>query len=474
MVSDVLTGLPETINREAGRILEGLLDPGQSPEELLDVLVVRRAGGREISLDEFPLALVLSAGETVRAEEVVLEVPDGRSVTVLVSATPIRSEQGGVESFIITIQDMTPLEEVQLLRAEFLGMVSHELRTPLMSIRGSASTLLDDASVLDPVEMRQFHRIIFDQADRMRGLISDLLDVARIETGTLPVSPGPSDVAVLIDESDGPELGSRFTFTIPAIEETVVVDEQEVSGLAARTRSPGNDRPRILVVDDDPQILRYVRDVLSKSGYTPIVAADPVDVIPLIEEKEPDLVLLDLMLPGTDGVTLMKAIHDVVSVPVIFLSAYGQDHVIAKAFQAGAADYVVKPFSPIELEARIQAALRQSSRSGRDQVAGSYLLGDLSVDYAQRRAALADREVELTATEYRMLSELSANAGRIMTHEQLLQRVWGYGSAGGSGPVRAIVKRLRRKLGDDASNPTYIFTKRRIGYWMERPESPSQ
>ena len=128
-------------------------------------------------------------------------MPDGRSVNTLMNATPIRSAKGEIESFVVTLQDMTPLEELERLRAEFLGMVSHELMTPLTSIRGSAGTLLDDESALDPAEMRQFHRIIFEQADRMRGLISDLLDVARIKTGTLSVSPGPSEVAVLVDEA---------------------------------------------------------------------------------------------------------------------------------------------------------------------------------------------------------------------------------------------------------------------------------
>ena len=106
-----------------------------------------------------------------------------------------------MESVVVTMQDMTPLEEMERLRAEFLGMVSHELRVPLTSIKGSATTLLDEASMLDPAEMREFHRVISDQADRMRSLVSDMLDVARIETGTLAVSPEPSDVAALVDEA---------------------------------------------------------------------------------------------------------------------------------------------------------------------------------------------------------------------------------------------------------------------------------
>ena len=195
------TGAPVSFNREARRIVDGLRNPDQTTEQLLQVLTVRRADGRQFSLAEFPLAEALGTSETVRAEEIVMETAGGRSVTVLLNATPIRSEEGGVESVVVTMQDMTPLEEIERLRAEFLGMVSHELRTPLTSIRGSATTMLDATSDLDPAEIRQFLRIIVNQADHMRDLIGSLLDVARIETGTLPVSPEPVEVAVLVDRA---------------------------------------------------------------------------------------------------------------------------------------------------------------------------------------------------------------------------------------------------------------------------------
>ena len=152
VVFDARTGVPVSVNRETRRILEDLRTPDQPAEQLLEVLTVRRADGREISLLELPLAQALNTGETVRAEEIVLRVPDGRSVTALLNATPIRSEEGEVESFVVTLQDMTPLEELERLRAEFLGMVSHELRAPLTSIKGSAATLIASGSSLDPAE----------------------------------------------------------------------------------------------------------------------------------------------------------------------------------------------------------------------------------------------------------------------------------------------------------------------------------
>ena len=597
VVFDAKVGIPVSLNREAKRIVSNLQLPGSSPEQLLEVMTYRRADGSEISLEESPLTRALSTGETVRFEEVVMQVPDGRSVTTLINATPILSEEGVVESVVVTMQDMTPMEEIERLRTEFMGMVSHELRTPLSSIKGSATTLLDDASALDPAEVRQFHRIISEQADSMRRLISDLLDVARIEQGTLAVVPEPSDAAVLVDEarnmflsagrrnsiqidiapdlpqimadrrriiqvlinllsnaarysndlspikvsavqeefqitfsvadegrgipakrlpflfrkfsridggnqqgdlagsglglaiskgiveahggriwaeSDGPGMGARFTFTVPVAERGIVGGAVEPAPLASRLEQTTKGRTRILAVDDDPHALRYIRDALSKAGYDPIVTGDPEDVERLIEEKKPDLALLDLMLPETDGIDLMKSIQETTEVPVIFLSAYGQEEVIAKAFDMGAVDYVVKPFSPTELAARIRAALRRRSGLGQLPQPEAYRLGSLTINYAERRVTMAGRPVVLTATEYALLFELSVNANRVLTHGQLLQRVWGGGSSGDSGLVRTIVKRLRHKLGDDANNPVYIFTEPRVGYRMKKGETPRQ
>ncbi len=590
LVFDAKTGGVTSVNREARRIVSGLCAPGGSAEHLLEVLTFRRADGREVSLVEFPLALALRTGETVRAEEIVLQAPGGQSVTTLVNATPIFSEEGEegeVESVVVTMQDMTPMEELERLRAEFLGMVSHELRTPLAAVKGSVDTLLESASDLDSAEMTQFFRIIRDQSESMRHLIGDLLDVARIETGALPVSPEPVDVASLVDEarsrfqsgggranlvidlppdlprvmadrrrivqalgnllsnaarhsnalspirvaaardgvhvafsvvddgvgvpaerlphlfrkfsrldgeergreiagsglglaickgiveahggriraeSDGLGLGSRFTFTVPAVEEAVALPPQP----SRRRRTKTREWPRILCVDDDPQTLRHVRDALTKAGYAPVVTGDPEEVPRLMAEEQPRLVLLDMMLPGSDGMELMKDIREVSDVPVIFLSVNGQEEVVARAFDMGAADYVVKPFSPTELAARIRATLRKRAAPELAQPSEPYVRGDLTVDYPQRRVTVAGRPVELTDIEYRILVELSVNAGRALTHERLLHRVWGPDKGEDSGPVRNIVKRLRRKLGEDASNPAFIFAVPRVGYRMEQ------
>ena len=241
--------------------------------------------------------------------------------------------------------------------------------------------------------------------------------------------------------------------------------------LSDRSRRAERERERILVVDDDPQTLRHVRDALARAGYAPIVTGDPQEALSLVEGNDPHLVLLDLMLPGTDGIELMGNILDMADVPVIFLSAYGQEETIARAFENGADDYVVKPFSPTELVARIKAALRKREAPEWAEPSEPYVLGELTIDYAQRRVMLAGRPVQLTAIEYGLLFELSANAGRVMTYDRLLRRVWGLRRSGDSRRVRTAAKQLRRKLGDDANNPTYIFTEPRVGYRMAKGET---
>ena len=201
VVLDARTGTPLSSNREAHRMFEALRMPGRSLEQLLEVLVVKRADGRQVSLAEVPLAKELDGASAVHAEEVEIGVPDGRSVTTLINSTPVRSLTGDVESVVVTLQDLSPMQELERLRAEFMGMVSHELRIPLSSIKGSAATVRGAPADMGRAEMLEFFRIIEEQADHMHSLVSDLLDMGSIEAGTLSVTPEPVAVVRLVDQA---------------------------------------------------------------------------------------------------------------------------------------------------------------------------------------------------------------------------------------------------------------------------------
>ena len=267
-------------------------------------------------------------------------------------------------------------------------------------------------------------------------------------------------------ESDGPGLGARFTFTLPAVEQPALPAPAPASSAARR-----RPRVRVLVVDDNPQDLRYVRDILSRAGYAPVVTGDPAEVPHLVSKERPHLALLDLVLPGCDGIELMNDIRKMAEAPVIFLSVYGQDGTVARALDMGAADYLVKPFSPTELAARIRAALRKRLESFRDEPSTPYAVGGLGIEYALRRVTVGGAPVALTATEYALLYELAVNAPHTLTHNALLQQVWGPERVGEAWLVRNVVKRLRGKLGDDAQRPRYIFTEPRVGYRMAKGEA---
>ena len=264
-------------------------------------------------------------------------------------------------------------------------------------------------------------------------------------------------------ESDGVGLGARFVFTLPAAQDAA-------PGARGAKQGNGPSHGTVLVVDDDPMALRSVRDALSTAGFRPVSASDPQEALELMAEHRPSLALLDLMLPDGDGEELMGDILAVSLIPVIFLSAYGKDDVVARVLERGATDYIVKPFSPTELVARVRAALRRFGEPERAGPAEPFVLGDLTIDYARRRATVSGRPAPLTPTEFDLLAELAAEAGRVVPHDRLLRRVWSPGKPGNMRVLRTHLMRLRRKLGDDAEDPRYIFNEPRVGYWMPEGE----
>ena len=220
------------------------------------------------------------------------------------------------------------------------------------------------------------------------------------------------------------------------------------------------------MLDDDPQTLRFVREALAKAGYSPIVTGDHRELSQIIRTEKPHLILLDLVLPGADGLELLESVPELADLPVIFISAYGRDETIARALENGAADYLVKPFSATELTARIRAALRKRVEPK------PFMLDDLTIHYEQRRVTVAGRPVQLTATEYNLLRILSVNAGLVLTYNSLIHQLWSHPNYGDPDRVRTFVKQLRRKLGDAPARPRYIFNEHGVGYRMATPQHP--
>jgi PAS domain S-box-containing protein len=507
-------------------------------------------------------------------------------------------EQGTLLGAFGTVQDITELkqaeEALERLRTEFTGIVTHELKTPLTAIKGSAATALGSQRPLDLEESRELFQIIDEQSDRLRELMDNLLDVTRIEAGTLSVSAEATDLLEIIEEArtvfaraggrhevqlavapgmprvhadrrrvcqvltnllnnaaayspliepitiaverdpmqvtvqvrdrgrgipreklpllfkkfsrvhddTGRKLsgtglglaickgiveahggriwadspgdcgeGSIFSFTLPLAAENgveVLTNGASRAAHVGKVRRPG-EKTRVLAVDDEPQILRFLRRSLEEAGYQPTVTGDPSEVTRLVELEEPDLVLLDLMLPGTTGFELMARLREFSGVPVIFLTASDREEDAVRALREGADDYITKPFSPSELLARIAAALRRRVLPDVMEARPIFSLGDLTIDFTERRVTVGGQEVSLSATEYKILHQMATHAGRPLSYEHLLRQVWGPEYSQETELVRSFIRNLRRKLGDDAQNPRFILTERQVGYRMPKP-----
>jgi PAS domain S-box-containing protein len=594
LLADAASGRVSLANREARRIFGFPPQPEDRLQSYEQAAVSRRPDGGAYAAEELPLQRALGRGERVSAEEVVLEFPDGRTVPTLVSAAPIYSTRGNIIGAIAAIQDITPLEEAEKLRSEFLGMVSHELKTPLTAIKGAAATALGSPEPLGAEETRELFQIIDEQGDRLRDLVNNLLDMTRIEAGRLSVSPEPTDLRAVLDEaqanfirgghsreleielpddlpsvnadsgrivqvvgnllanaarfspptvpiiievehdsvsatvrirdrgrgipreklhhlfkkfarlhedegeklsgsglglaickgiveahggriwaeSAGEGQGATFSFTLPIASSASLTTLSDTARSAVHLRkvTRRGERTRLLVVDDEPQILRYFQRTLNEAGYEPIVTGDPSQVARLVELEEPDLILLDLVIPGTSGFDLLQHIREFSNAPIIIVTASEREEHTVRALKMGADDYVTKPFSPTELFARIEAVLRRRVSPDLLEDRPPFALGDLRVNFSERQVTVAGQPISLSATEYKLLYELATHAGRVLTHDQLLQRVWGSEYHGETGLLRSFVALLRRKLGDDARYPRFIFTEPGVGYRIPRPQ----
>jgi len=228
-----------------------------------------------------------------------------------------------------------------------------------------------------------------------------------------------------------------------------------------------------LIVDDDIRMLRMMQRILELEGYRVRTASDGKAALDAFDEEDPDLVLLDIMMPDIDGYAICQNIREFSQVPIIMVTSKDNNEEKVEGLDAGADDYITKPFAANELMARVRAVLRRT-KLWDERPEPVFHSGDLVIDFARRRVTLGNQEVNLTATEYRILSYLARNADRIVTPDQILQKVWDKEYIGETHVLQVNIARLRQKLRDNPRNPKYILTRSGIGYIMRQDPTSGQ
>ena len=231
-------------------------------------------------------------------------------------------------------------------------------------------------------------------------------------------------------------------------------------------QGPSSAQPRVIVIDPDPVSRTNITTKLMEAGFTTVTTGTPDGIKHLVAAERPHIFLVDLTHIWAAGLEIIQRIGRITGAPVIFILDPNTGPDMDSVFELGAADCILKPFTRQELAGRIRAALRPRRDPVQPDSPEPLILGELTVDYAERTASLSGTQVKLTATEFNLLSELSTNAGRTLTHEHLLRAVWGSLYQGDVRVVRTYIKSLRRKLGDDVRHPNYIFTEPGVGYRM--------
>jgi two-component system, OmpR family, response regulator VicR len=226
---------------------------------------------------------------------------------------------------------------------------------------------------------------------------------------------------------------------------------------------------RILAVDDEPRYLEIIHFNLETAGYRVLSAASGEEALETQQSEDPDLIVLDVMLPGIDGFEVLRQVRERSSCPIIMLTAKGAEEDKVRGLRLGADDYVTKPFSAQELLARVEAVLRRARPPEDVERPAKIEIGDLHIDQQSKQVSLAGEEVRLSPTEYRLLLCLALNAGVLLSRDDLLSQVWGKAYRGEDEILRVTLWRLRQKLADDPSEPRYIVTRPGLGYMLVAP-----
>jgi len=235
--------------------------------------------------------------------------------------------------------------------------------------------------------------------------------------------------------------------------------------------SASTQGPVIIVIEDEPDIRRFLRAALLSSGYRLVEATTGQEGLQAAETRQPDLIILDLGLPDMDGLEVIRQLRAWTAVPIIVLSAKGQETVKVAALDAGADDYIAKPFGVSELLARMRVSLRHADRSAQGGATPVFVTGDLQVDFAQRRVRVKGKDVHLTPIEYRLLTTLAKHAGKVLTRNQFFMEVWGRAYADQVHYLHVHMAQLRRKLESNPTRPRYLLTEPGVGYRLVGEEA---
>jgi len=229
-------------------------------------------------------------------------------------------------------------------------------------------------------------------------------------------------------------------------------------------------KPTILVVDDDPALARVMAFNLEQEGYQVLTAGDGETALDLVREKNPALVLLDVLLPGISGFEVCGRIRESSAIPIMMVTVKGSEEDVVKGLDLGADDYLAKPFDMGILLARVKTVLRRAQALLKPS-RPIFTLGELRIDFDGQQVIVANREVEISRTEYRLICLLARNPGRLMTADYLLTEVWGPEYSGDSHVLSVAIARLRKKIGDDSRQPKYIVTRPGVGYMLKKPQT---
>ena len=225
-----------------------------------------------------------------------------------------------------------------------------------------------------------------------------------------------------------------------------------------------SDSKLVLIVDDEPRMIQFIQMNLELEGYQVIQAGNGLEALNRVRDELPDLVILDVMMPDLDGFETLKLLRETSNVPVIMLTVKADEDDIVKGLKLGADDYVTKPFNPRELSSRVEALLRRAELPAPVGKTAIKIDARLTIDFAKREVIVEGEKVQLRPTEYRLLYHLVSNAGWVVPHETLLQKVWGYEYREETHYLRLYITYLRQKIEKDPSNPEYILTERGVGY----------